>query len=88
MEFVEIKGIVFWFFVMYLAFSGCKQHSKMKEIKSTAMQLYSLMHKAFFFLYRDIFNLSYKTFKQLATRTLVDQICSRSCKETVVVSFF
>lgn len=47
MEFVEIKGIVFWFFVMYLAFSGCKL-SKMKEKKSAAMQLYSLMHKAFF----------------------------------------
>lgn len=85
MEFVEIKGIVFWFFVMYLAFSGCK-HSKMKEIKSAAMQLYSLMHKAFFI--QRHFQLKFKTFKQLATRTLVDQICSRSCKETVVVSFF
>lgn len=87
MEFAEIKGIVFWFFVMYLASSGCKQHSKMKEIKSAAMQLYSLMHKAFC-IQRHFQLKLYKTFKQLATRTLVDQICSRSCKETVVVSFF
>lgn len=60
----------------------------MKEIVCSLASIQFHAQGYLFFFNTDIFILTYKTFKQLATRTLVDQICSMSCKETVVISLF